>query len=308
MSISIVFGQMLSMFLLILVGLACSKTGLVKESEEGVLSRLVVNLFNPMLLISSVINTADRPDAKSLGIAAFIAIVADLSFILISRTTAKFFSKDDDERKMYQMMFTFANVGFIGIPLVKAVFGSGPLIYVAIHVILFNVLIYTYGIATLTSGREKGKFSRSDLKGVVNPGTIASLIALLLFFLDFRLPAFLSTTITFLGNCVTPIALMIIGFYLSRTTFSKVFLSKRMYVFSFVKLLVIPAIAVFILKQLPISETLLGVSVLMISMPVGNLPVSLGNQYGVKSDVCSQAIIITTLLSVVTIPLIVSLI
>ena len=308
MSISIVFGQMLSMFLLILVGLACSKTGLVKESEEGVLSRLVVNLFNPMLLISSVINTADRPDSKSLGIAALIAIVADLVFILISRATAKFFSEDDDERKMYQMMFTFANVGFIGIPLVKAVFGSGPLIYVAIHVILFNVLIYTYGIATLTSGRKKGKFNWSDLKGIVNPGIIASLIALLIFFLNFQLPSFLSSTITYLGNCVTPIALMIIGFYLSRTTFSEVFLSKRMYVFSFVKLLVLPAIAVFIMKQLSISGALLGVSVLMISMPVGNLPVSIGIQYGVKSDVCSQAIIVTTLLSVLTIPLIVSLI
>jgi hypothetical protein len=299
---------MVTMFILILVGMICSRIGLVKESEEPVLSKLVVNLFNPMLLLSSVMSTGDRPEGKTLGMAALVAVATYLAFILISRATARFFSDDADERKMYQMMFNYGNVGFIGIPLVKAVYGSGPLIYVAVYVILFNILIYTYGVFTLEEGRERKKFEWADLKNVVNMGTIASVLALLIFFLEIPVPSFLNATATYLGNCVTPIALMIIGFYLSRASFSEVFFSKRIHVFSFVKLLVLPAIAVFLLKQLNLPDTVMGVSVLMISMPVGNMSVSLANQYGVKSDVCSQAIIVTTLFSVLTIPLVVSLI
>jgi len=307
MSILTVFSQMLIFFALIMIGVACSKKNLVNEENAHSISKLIVNVFNPAIIFSSVLGNSQNNEGKFISLIVIIAVVMFATFIVIGSIGSRFFTKDKDEIKVYKLMTVFSNVGFIGIPLVDSLYGSSAVFYVAIFILIYNILIYTYGIAVLQGGTGK-KLSFSNLKNVLNMGTLSCCITLLVFRLHIPIHPVVQMTITYLGNVATPLSMMSIGFSLGRANIFSVFSDKRLYLFSFIKLIIIPVIGVLILKRLNLPEQVLGVSVVMLAMPIGNLPVMLANQYGVNSESCAKGIIITTLLSVLTVPLIMGLV
>jgi len=307
MIMEIVFWQMLTLFVIIVVGLICGRTRVLTESETKGISGLIINVFNPALVFSSVINNRGRVQDNMLQSITLIAIAMFAGLILIGIITAGLFSKERDEQIMYKLMLAFPNVGYIGIPLINSIYGPSATIYVAIFILLFNIVIYTYGIALL-KGKTGKRFSSENLKSILNMGTISCLVTLLFFIFGIPVPEIVKTPITYLGNCATPLALMSVGFSLANAKFPDVFLDKRLYLFSAFKLLFLPAIGVLLLKLFSLPEQVIGISAIMFAMPTGNLPVILANRYDVNSDICSSAIIITTLLSVLTIPLIAGLI
>ena len=173
--------------------------------------------------------------------------------------------------------------------------------------VIYNILIYTYGIAVLQGDAGK-KLSFSNLKNILNMGTLSCCITLLVFSFKIPINPVVQTTVTYLGNVATPLSMMTIGFSLGRANIFTIFNDKRLYLFTFIKLIIIPTIGVLILGRLNLPVQVLGVSAVMLSMPIGNLPVMLANQYGVNSESCAKGIIITTLFSVITVPLIMSLV
>ena len=113
------------------------------------------------------------------------------------------------------MIFVFSNLGFIGIPVVQSIFGKGALIYVAIFILEYNILLYTYGYLLVMP--PDSKFHPESLKSLLNMGTLSCLLALLIFVCHIQLPYILGTTITYLGNVATPLALIVIGISISMT-------------------------------------------------------------------------------------------
>ena len=307
MSILTVFSQMLIFFALIMVGVACSKKKLVSEENAHGISKLIVNIFNPAIIFSSVLGNSQNKEGNFIFLIVVIAGVMFSTFIIIGGIGSRFFTKDKDEIKVYKLMTVFSNVGFIGIPLVDSLYGSSAVFYVAIFILIYNILIYTYGISVL-QGETGKKISFSSLKNVLNMGTLACCITLLVFCFNIPIHPVVQTTVTYLGNVATPLSMMSIGFSLGRANIFSIFNDKRLYLFTFIKLIIIPAIGVLILRRLNLPVQVLGVSAVMLSMPIGNLPVMLANQYGINSEICAKGIIITTLFSVITVPLIMSLV
>jgi len=307
MSILTVFSQMLIFFALIMVGVACSKKKLVSEENAHGISKLIVNIFNPAIIFSSVLGNSQNKEGNFIFLIVVIAGVMFSTFIIIGSIGSKFLTKDKDEIKVYKLMTVFSNVGFIGIPLVDSLYGSSAVFYVAIFILIYNILIYTYGISVL-QGETGKKISFASLKNVLNMGTLACCITLLVFCFSIPIHPVVQTTVTYLGNVATPLSMMSIGFSLGRANIFSIFNDKRLYLFTLIKLIIIPAIGVLILRRLNLPEQVLGVSAVMLSMPIGNLPVMLANQYGINSEICAKGIIITTLFSVITVPLIMSLV
>lgn len=307
MSIITVFSQMLIFFSLIMVGVICKRKGIVNESSAHSISKLIVNVFNPAIIFSSVLNNTQNKEGNYIGIIAVIATVMFLSFILFGSIISRFFSADEDERKIYKLMTVYSNVGFMGIPLVDALFGNSAVIYVAIFILIYNILIYTHGVSVL-QGSEKKKFSVDNLKNVLNMGTFSCCVTLIVFTFHIPVHPVLESAVSYLGNVATPVSMMTIGFILGGANVLSVFNDRKLYMFSFIKLIVIPVIGVFILKKLELPDQVAGISAVMLSMPIGNLPVMLANQYGINSESCARGIIITTLLSVITVPLIMGLV
>ncbi len=305
MNVTTVFWQMLSMLLLLLTGVFCYRRKYVSATNTKPISNLIANIFNPAMVLSSVMGAdliGPKLPMKSIWI---IAVLMFAFHIVFSFLTKKVFSKDRDEQINYQLMTVFTNFGYIGLPMVRSVFGPEKGVYVAVYILLFNLLVYTYGIALL---QKEQKSFLSNLKQTLNIGTISSVLALLIFMLRVPVHPVLRQTVSYLGGVATPLALMSIGFSLGQMNLSEIFLEKKVYLFAGFKMLLLPVIEVMVLKQFNLPTDVLGVCGLMCAMPVGNLPTILAYQHGINADISSKSIVVTTIVSVLTIPLIAALI
>lgn len=289
---------MLALLIMIGTGYFMTKTGMMDEHTNSQMSKMIVNVFNPLLMLSSAANSAGLIPLRTMGTVAFIAVGMFAIFILVGMLLSPHFDKEKEQRKIFQMMFVFSNLGFIGIPVVSSILGEEYIVYVTEFLLIYTIVFYTYGIALMD-----GKFSRSSLKSMVNPGTIFGLAAILIIILGIQLPDFVKTAITYLGNVTSPMALVAVGFTLAHSDLKKIFGQPRLYLFSAIKLLILPLLMLPLLKLVTGDIELISVCIVMFGMPIGNMPLILGNQKGIDGSTCSAAIILTTLLCVLTIPI-----
>ena len=292
-----VFFQMLALLIMIGAGYFVTKKGMLDAHTNNQMSDLIVNIFNPMLVLASAANSVGQISLAAMKLAGIIAVGMFLAFSIAGMVLSPLFEKDRELRKIFQLMFVFSNVGFIGIPVISSIFGAEYVVYVSEFMLVYTLVFYTYGIALMD-----GKFSKDSLRAMVNPGTIAGLLAMAVILFEIQLPEFLNTAVTYLGNVTSPMALVAVGFALADSDIKKVFCQPRLYLFSVVKLLVLPLLLVPLLRFAVGTSDLLSVCMLMFGMPVGNMPLILGNQRGLDVTACSAAIILSTVLCVLTVP------
>lgn len=299
MSTGVVFQQMLVIFLLIAVGVFLYRKKAVTEVTFRQLSGLITNICNPALMIASVFSDempATRQDILlTAGIAAGTYVFAIAAGILVPRLLRV----EPQERKYYHMMMVYGNTGFIGIPLVSALLGEGAVIYVTVFNFFFNVLIYTHGITVMAGGT--GNRQAFQWKKMINAGTISAVAALILFWFEIPLPVFLEDAASYMGRCTTFLSMIVLGVSVARMSPAKIFSNGKLYGAALIRLLVIPIAAGMVLRPLVHNETILDVSVLLLAMPVGNMPLMLAQENGEKAEVLAQGAILTTILSLVTV-------
>lgn len=298
MSPAAIFFQMLSLLLMIGAGWLATKTGLLDEYTNGKLSPLIVNLFNPLLILTSGANAAGNIAPETLGLLVVVSAAMFAFLILAGMVLTPRFTKDEGQRKIYQLMFVFSNLGFIGIPVVSSILGSRYVVYVTVFVLMYNVVFYTYGLSWM-----EGRLSLTALRSMVNPGNLCCVAALLLVVCNLHLPDFVLTATDYLGNVTTPLALMSVGYGLANGDLREIFGRPKLYLFSAVKLLVLPVVMMLPLCLVFPASDLLPVCLVMFGMPVGNMPLMLANQKGIDARDCTALIILTTVLCVVTIPI-----
>lgn len=301
MTIFTVFFQMLALLLMIGAGWLAAKTGMLDAHTNSQMSRMILNIFNPMLMLSSAANSVGLISRALMGRIALIAAGMFLFFILVGMVLSPLFEKDLMQRKVYQLMFVFSNLGFIGIPVVSSILGAEYVVYVTEFVLVYSFVFYTYGVALMD-----GTFSLRSLKAMVNPGNVCGLLALAVVLFELRLPGFLLTAVTYLGNVTSPMALVAVGFTLANANLRRIFGSGKLYVFAAVKLVALPLLMLPLLRLVTDDPVLQAVCMVMFGMPVANMPLMLGTQKGIDCTNCSAAIILTTLLCVATIPLLLS--
>lgn len=293
-----VFFQMLALLLMIGAGYLVTKKGMLDEHTNNQMSDMIVHIFNPLLVLASAASSVGQISLDAIKLAGGIAAGMFLVFILAGSLLAPLFEKDKEQRKIFQLMFVFSNVGFIGIPVISSIFGTEYVVYVTEFMLVYTLVFYTYGIALMD-----GKLTAASLRAMMNPGTVSGLLAMAIIIFDIHLPDFLKTAVTYLGNVTSPMALVAVGFALAESDFKKIFGQLRLYLFSFVKLLALPLLMLPLLRLILGESDLLAVCIVMFGMPVGNMPLILGNQKGMDVTSCSAAIILTTVLCVLTVPL-----
>lgn len=293
---------MLAILIIIAAGYFMTKKKMMDSHTNSQMSRMIVNVFNPCLILSSAAGSAGLISPDAIGLVSLIAAAMFALFILTGTVLSPLFDKSRQQRKIFQLMFVFSNLGFIGIPVVASILGQEYVVYVTVFLLIYTIVFYTYGVALMD-----GKFSLSSLKAMINPGTVCSLAALILILLELPLPDFLKTGITYLGNVTSPMALVAVGFTLANSDLKTIFCQPRLYVFSAIKLFLLPLLMLPALRLVTKDPALISVSMVMFGMPVGNMPLILGNQKGIDGAACSAAIILTTLLCVFTIPVLMTL-
>lgn len=302
MDASVIFRQMCMIFLLIAIGYIACKKGIADNRAGRSISAVVVNICNPALMLTSVLENGGGISNGKLLMAAGAGLGIYACLLLIGKVMPVFFGRDSLERDQYTLMALFGNIGFIGIPVISAVLGTEVLIYVIICNIIFNILIYTYGRHLVYRHSEENAV-RSG--GIINTGTVVGTACVLIFLFKPHLPEVLVKSIDYVGSATTFLSMMVIGISLADMPLGKIFREIRLYLYILVRHILIPIAMGWVLRSLLRDPEMAGTFVLLIAMPVANMPLMMCEESGVDGTLLSKGIVLSTLCSLVTIPLVV---
>ena len=227
-----------------LIGYLSYKKKWISDDTSSQISGLIVNIFNPALIISGVIGSVGNGNWNLVIMDLILAVILFVVLILISPAFVRILGVKKDERNIYAVMLIFSNLGFMGIPIIEELYGRGAIFYVALYTLVYNILFYTYGIYLFEKERAMQTGQKAKIifhwKKMINPGMVACLAALLIFAFQIDAPAPAVSFVQYLGNAAIPLSMIITGVSLAKMPLIEVFKDIKMYQFTFLKMLVIP--------------------------------------------------------------------
>lgn len=298
-------GKMAVLFIYMMLGYFCYKKGYLDAKASKTISFVVLNLASPALVISGTVNRSGDIEGGLLP-TVLATIGLYIGLIIVSIFIPYLIGAPAKNRGIYRLMTIFSNIGFMGFPVVQAMFGDDALLHVAIFQIPYNLLIYSYGIYELTKGQpdENGEKTSFQWKKLINVGMIASIVTIILYAARVETPAFFNETCAGLGALTAPLSMIVIGTALAKIPLKSLFTDVRLIFFTALKLVVIPILGMGIARLFLKDQMLLGVVMVMIATPVGSMTAMLAEQYGGDTELTSRGVALSTLLSVLTIPLV----
>ena len=298
---------MFIIFALILVGVYLYKSRHLSNESTRQLSWIIVNITNPITLLCAALSEEEKVGAAEIGIALGGFAIMYVLLVAVAYLIPVILGVDRSRRYAYRMLAIFGNVGFIGIPFANAVLGSQSLIFVSLCGLTFNFLIYTYGVASMkkTAMEQNPGMDHNDdfsWKNIINSGTVLAVVTIAVYLADIRVPDGIGTTLTYIGNCTTFLSMVVLGVSVAQMVPREVFTRWRLYVFVVIRQILIPILLIYILRPIISNRLILHTIIVMTAMPAGNMPLMMSKQFGVKEDMISAGIILTTVLTIITIP------
>jgi predicted permease len=282
------------------VGYICNKTGVLDELANARLSSFLLKAALPATILSSAIAQSDLERSVVLS-----TMAVAIGVFIVTPAMSVFFTKVLHLEPTFQLMLNYSNLAFMGFPIIGGVFGSDCIFYGAVFLMVFNLHIFSFGVMTL---QKEGNDLKSMAKKLLNPGIIAALLAFLIVMLHLPVPAPLTTVINALGGVTTPMAMIVIGSQLGPVNFLEVLRKKELYLMAILKLAIYPAVIFGLLSLLlgP-GHVLTKISTILVGLPVAGNVTMLCSEYGGDTALSAQGTCVSTLLSLLTIPLMLSL-
>lgn len=291
--------QMGILFVYMMIGyVACKKEYFDQEFGKK-LSWLVVNVANPMLAISAVVNNEEQIAKKDFYVTVLLAICFYAFFLILAQILPRLIGVQNSDIGVYKMMTTFNNIGFMGFPVIAAAYGNGALIYAVPFSIMFNILCYTWGIQTLCGGGEKGNWKR-----IINIGTISGIISIVLFFMQIPVPKMICSLSAGLSNLTGPLSMLVIGISIAAMELKDLFTDVKLLKFALIKLLAVPVAAMLLVCQVIDNRLICEVFLVMMATPAASMCAMMTQQYGGDYELAAKGVALTTILSVVTMPIV----
>lgn len=293
--------QVLVLFVLIAVGLICGKTKIINETGSKVMADIVLYFVTPCVII----NAFQREFDVTMLIKLIVSAVCSAVILFCSVIVAQLLFKKQPVSKacIYKFSTVFSNCGYMSLPLQEALLGDEGVFYGATFVAVFNIFVWTYGIITMKGKAEKG----SGLKILVNPGIIGTLVGVVLFLCSVSLPSIIAQPVGYLAALNSPVPMLIIGYYLSKADLKKAFTDFWAYVSMALRLIILPLISLFALLLCGIKGTLLVSLVISVASPVAAITTMMSAKYNRDTELSVSLVSASTLLSLLTMPLIVGL-
>lgn len=293
------FVQMLVLFLLVIVGYIANKTKIMDDNFNRSFSSLIINVSAPFTILSSVMSdTLPNPgDILPIIIAGTCAL---LVMVLLSFGIEKLLKVPSEESGIYRFMLTFGNVGFIGFPVVTALFGNYAIFYASVFSIPFNLLLFVVGVIFVTKGKRTTRF---NWRIFLSPCLSATYLTIIIVLAQYSVPRPIAQASILIGQVTVPGSLLIIGSTLATIPVKQMLGGPRLYAMCAIKLLAVPALLLFMFSLMPIDKKYTDVLVILCAMPVASYGAMICLKYGIDTKTMAQGTFLTTFLSVITIPL-----
>ena len=296
MLISILLRQIAIMALLAAVGVCLSRKGFLSPQGTKDLGAILLRVIIPCVIVKSYITEFSRERLLELALSAGLALIG---FILAMVISYLVFGK---RRRLENFAASFCNAGFIGIPLAQAIIGEEGVFYIAASVALLNLFQWTYGVYIMAD-RKDAISARTIAK---NPVVIAIVIGVVLFVSRIPVPGIVTSTLGYIAGMNIPIAMILMGTYLAKLPLKKL-LDKRAYGCVLFRLVIIPAVILLVFWALPVANVDIALAAfLAAATPVGANICVFAQQYDCDYEFSVVTVCLSTLLSVVTVPLLVS--
>ena len=303
MDIMVVFQTMLKLFLLLILGFVLFKCHIFDEYTNKKISALIVNVASPMLIISSIAGV-EGSNKSIVFLMIGAGILMYIGFIILGKIINRIFPFPKKDWPVYECMVVFANTGFMGYPVLLDVFGQEAVFYASLIHMAFNFFVYTYAIMCLTKG-DDSEF-KLNFKQLLTPGIILIFVGIFIYLFDIQLPSVLMDTINSVGSLTAPLSMMMIGSSLAVYPIKDSFTDWRSYVFAFVRLMIVPFVTMIMCRLLHIDAYYANITIITNAMPVGSMVLMLATQYNANVKIVTKNIVVSTLLSVITIPIVVA--
>lgn len=290
--------EMLVILFAIACGYAANRLGILGGETDKKISKLLLNVTLPAMIVGGVCTGDDLPEwsvvLEMLGV-AMVFYVVEFAFALV---VPRLVGGTPGQRGVWRFGTVFGNLAFIGYPVAVGLFGPEALFYTVILTIPFNLMVYTMGPLMLAGAK------RFSLRQMVSPATAAAILALILTLTRLRPPAVVGEALSFVGDLTPALSLLFVGSLLAGLPLKQLFASPRLWAFTAVRLLVMPAALLPILRSLGTGGLILNVVVVEMGMPVAANGSLLCMEHGGDAECMAQVTFVSTLASILTIPII----
>jgi hypothetical protein len=301
--ISAILKSVISLFLIILVGFYGSKKKIItRELNKGLID-LLLNIALPIMVVSSFMFTFDDLikgnvfKAFYYSFAAYLIMIA-FSYLLIIPVKC-------DKRLIIHFANIFTNTGYIGFPVLNAIFGPEGVVYGSIFNMFFVIFVWTYGINIFRGKIEKEYLKQEIIKAILNPSVIAVVIGVIILIFNLKIPNILMQSINSIGSMTGPLSMIIVGASLSNIKSGNHLLNWKIYYGIVTRLIIIPTI-LYVFSLLICDTSIVADSVIIIaSMPAATMTSIFAESYEKEKDFATITVLATTLLSIFTIPLLI---
>ncbi|MBR0173131.1 MAG: AEC family transporter [Lachnospiraceae bacterium] len=300
MDIPLLLSTLCRLYLTLLLGFVLYRTHILDDHVNRKLSALVVNATYPMMLLSTMLGQeGDRKTALFMLLYSFLLygglIVCGHLFVRLLRVPR-------EKAAAFACLIVFANTGFIGAPLAQSLFGDRAFYEMTLLNFAYYFFYNTYALARFTPANEKGKgFSLSSL---LTPSFLLTVLSIVLFMLGADAPALVKDTLYMTGSMTTPLSMLVLGASLAAYPFRASLSDKWTYVFSFLKLIVVPCVVFAVLRVCGAEAYVANLIVLSAALPAGSMVLMLALRLGQDDTFIGRSIFVSTLLSALTLPFI----
>lgn len=317
MNISVILTQMVKLFLMILLGTVLAKIGILDVHTKQKLTKLLLYVTTPLMIIDAfydrLLMVETQADTQELGVGylfamsfLFYALMLILSVVLVFAIRVP-----KEKRRLYLFMTIFGNVGFMGFPVVTAVYGNEGLFYSAILNCAFNIIIYTFGVVLMTAGTADQGSGKNVLKTIkwkkllLSPAVLCSAVAVLIFSCRIHLPCILTDTFDTLGGLTSPLAMLVVGANLSGMKVKEMVSDWKLDLYVLLRQIALPLVFWLAIRLFTTHPVLAPVWLLLSGMPVANTTALFATEYKGDEALASKGIFLSTLLSLASFPLII---
>ena len=320
----IISRQIIKMFLLMMVAFITFRAKVIDHEGSRTISNLVLMVVTPMLILKAFLQEATPQLVRGLGLALLLAFLTHFGAILISRIF--FPAGKSPNYTIEQFSVVYSNCGFIGIPLISGVFGDEGIFYITAYVAVFSILIWTHGLLLMnTPGtaetnntknpddpaakkaleQRRRENLRQIRKGLTSPVMFSIVIGIIIFLSGIRLPDVVTDTVSYIGDMNTPLGMFVAGATLAEADLLKTLKNRQLYKTAAVKLFVIPLAVLAVFAFLPLNKTVLYAILIANACPTGSTGIMFALRYDKNYKYASEIFTFSTLVSMVTIPLVI---
>lgn len=296
----IILNQVIILFIILIIGYTAGKFKILDSAATKKLSEILLFIISPMMVLHSFF--IEFSEERVINIFWVIGIGGFM--FLVSILIAKFIYKGFSERIAPTLKFTavLSNCGYIGLPILKALYGDDGAFYGSFYIVLFNVVLWSYGFM-LFGG--KGTKKQMIKKVLMNPSLIAVYLGLIIFFLRLPIPEPIAAAVNAVGNMTMPFSMLIIGGVISSAKLLSIFTDWRVYLSSGVRLILMPILALIFTRIANVPALPAAVVVVSLAMPSAVATTMFAEMFDKDAVFSSKCVAISTLFSIITVPLII---